>query len=112
MILLFILGVIGITHIIVDGSIMQPFRNFCNQYAPEWFNELISCYQCCGFWVGVIFSIMFWGHDFGISYFYVHLIMVAFLCGGLGSFMATCGAAVLNYLEAKSIVDLGDINES
>ena len=58
--LLFLLSVIGFTHIIVDpATIMKPFRNFVTKYGSEWINKLFSCYQCCGTWVGFFCGFLF-----------------------------------------------------
>lgn len=46
----------GITNILVNGSIFEPFRNWVGSKADKWIFEklfqLISCVMCTGFWVG------------------------------------------------------------
>lgn len=119
-IVLYILGAIGFTQIMVDSQIMQPVRNwFQNPYWPPvltflklmvvhpivWartyiigtINEIIGCHQCCGFWTGLatgwlVFSALTWGQ-----------ILAA---GFAGSFLSTFTATFLNYLEARTIVSL------
>ncbi len=94
---IFVLSVIGMTNIIVDpASIMIPFRNFVEKRCHPWINKLFSCYQCTGTWVG---------------FFSGYILIsekpeVVFLCGMSGSFLATFAATYLNYLEAKSIIDV------
>jgi len=115
LLLLFAFGVVGITHIVVDGVLLQWLRNLADKHC-RWLYSLLTCYQCSGFWVGALLG----GPLFypAIKYFsvgsvlvltdypwYCSLIMVL-LCGGAGSFIATLGAAVLNYLEAQSIIEL------
>lgn len=113
--LLFAFGVIGITHIIVDGGVLRGFRNFVDKYCPSWFGRLLACYQCSGFWVGVFIGAPLF-HSM-VKYavkdgpWYCSWILAAFLCGGAGSFLATLGAAVLNYLEAKAVIELPDVDE-
>lgn len=100
--LLFAFAVIGMTHIIVDpATIMQPVRDSIAAKAEggkfwSWLNKLLSCYQCCGTWVGFIVGaiLISWNP------------LVIFVCGVAGSFLATWGATYLNYLEASSIISL------
>lgn len=95
--LLFLLSAIGFTHIIVDpATIMKPFRNFVSKYCFEWLNKLFSCYQCCGTWVGFFCGFVLISKN----------IWVVFLCGMAGSFISTWAATYLNYLEAKSIINM------
>ena len=93
---LFVFSVVGLTHIIVDPStIVKPFRDFIEKKNLFWLNKLLSCYQCCGTWVG-----FFCG--------YVLLTqkpLEVFLCGMAGSFLSTLSALFLNYLEAQTIIN-------
>lgn len=97
--LLFCLSVVGLTNIIVDpATIMQPIRNLIEKYMPKWFDKLVSCYQCSGTWVGFL-----------CGYILVsRRPEIVFLCGMAGSFLATFSATYLNYLEAKSIINVED----
>jgi hypothetical protein len=64
-IFLFCLSVIGMTFVIVDGSIMQWFRTFVKSKS-EWlanktgwgglrhFGDVVGCYLCCGVWCGFL----------------------------------------------------------
>lgn len=99
--ILFCLSVIGFTHIIVDpATIMKPFRDFIEKYCFSWLNKLFSCYQCCGTWVGFFCGWVLLTDD----------PLEIFLCGMAGSFLSTFATTYLNYLEAKSIVELNDEN--
>jgi hypothetical protein len=73
---LFCLSTVGMTSIIVQGVIFQPFRDFISsraekkrqkreqiflangrllrKFPAEWLNELIHCAQCTGFWCGLL----------------------------------------------------------
>ena len=73
--LLFCIATVGMTSIIVQGVIFQPFRQFFGDWAEkihirreqagkknrrslvEWFSELINCAQCTGFWCGLFCGI-------------------------------------------------------
>ncbi len=103
--LLFCLAVIGFTNIIVDpATIAEPIRDFIAKRASRgrlwnWIDKLMSCYQCTGFWVGLLAGIILLSWN----------PLVVILCGMAGSFIATWGATYLNYLEARSVVaDLSD----
>lgn len=100
--IIFSLAVIGLTNIIVDpATVMQPIRNFIEKKCPKWLDKLVSCYQCSGTWVG-----------FFCGYFLISKEpIVVFLCGMAGSFLATLSATYMNYLEAKSIINVEDTNE-
>ena len=94
--LLFAFSVIGMTHMIVGpATILQPFRNWADKTLPNKVNELLSCYQCCGTWVG----------------FFMGAILVSlnpfvvFACGMAGSWLASWSVWYLNWLEANSIID-------
>lgn len=96
---LFIFAVIGMTHIIVGpAAILQPFRDWAEKHLPEKINDLLSCYQCCGTWCGFIMGAIL------ISY----NPFVVFACGMAGSWLSTWSVWYINWLEANSIVDLGD----
>jgi hypothetical protein len=73
--LLFCIATVGMTSIITQGVIFQPFRQFFGDWAEqireqrelkaqaigrnsrrscvEWFSEMINCAQCAGFWCGL-----------------------------------------------------------
>jgi hypothetical protein len=102
--LFFVCAVIGFTNILVDpATIAKPFRDKVEKWAKrqskwafvwKWFDKMLSCYQCTGFWVGIICGFII------ISINPLDL----FMCGVAGSFIATWGAYYLNYLEAQSVV--------
>jgi len=104
--LLFATVTIGLTHIVVDSVIMQPFRDWVKAKAkPEeetknWFwdkvSQAIGCYQCAGFWCGLVAG--------AIVVSWNPVLMVA--CGWASSFLALLAAHLLNYLEAKSIIEI------
>lgn len=98
-IFLFVFGVVGMTHIIIDASIFQWLRDYMDAKLPEKISKLIHCYQCSGFWCGVLcgwaaFSIISWQQ--------------LFLAGFAGSLLANFMAIYMNYLEAKTIITLDD----
>jgi len=102
--LFFVCAVIGFTNILVDpATIAKPFRDMIERWAEgestlqpiwKWLDKMLSCYQCTGFWVGLICGSII----ISINPLYL------FMCGVAGSFIATWGAYYLNYLEAQSVV--------
>ena len=51
--ILFLLIGVGITNIVVNASILEPFRDFITKKSTL-FGKLISCMLCTGFWVGIL----------------------------------------------------------
>lgn len=91
--ILFIFAAIGGTHILVDGNIAQPLRDSVEKHCGKWLHDLITCYQCSGFWVGLITGGMLVATNFS----------EILCCGFAGSFLAYWGADYLNYLESKNL---------
>ena len=107
------------TSIITQGVIFQPFRQWVGDRAEkmrekraangkerrsviEWFNELINCAQCTGFWCGLFCGLFLYTSD---SYLVMHAkndgqvvnrLLMLFCCGVGGSFLSALGC---NYIE-------------
>jgi len=96
-IFLFILGVVGMTHIIVDATIFQWLRDWMDAKLPEKVSKLIHCYQCTGFWCGLFCG---WAAFTNIS------LQQIFLAGCAGSLLSNFMAIYMNYLEAQTIINL------
>lgn len=96
-IFLFVLGVIGMTHIIVDATIFQWLRDMMDAKLPEKISKLIHCYQCTGFWCGVFC---------GWAAFSVITIPQLFLAGCAGSILSNFMALYMNYIEAMTVITL------
>ena len=104
----FLFGCVGITSIIVDGEIFKPVKDYIHNKVPEFFNSLLNCYQCSGFWVGIIFATV-------INYKYLNNlpnIASLILYGGLVSAASYFYALYLTYLEANSMVQFNDYPSS
>ena len=86
--ILFILGVIGATHIVVDGEISEPAHKWIKPRSP-WLADLMDCYQCAGFWCGLALGLMLLSYN----------PPVVFAAGCAGSFLAQLGWLVLDSLE-------------
>jgi hypothetical protein len=92
--LLFAAASIGMTHIIVDSSLFQAVRDWIKAKAHPKIHEMLTCYQCCGFWVGLFSGYFVLTHD----------VVGVFLCGCASSFLSQWAAIYLNFLEAKMVV--------
>jgi hypothetical protein len=113
----FILAGIGITSICVDSEFFRGWKeNFgkwvkgrIEKYGEDnWLNKIlrkihymIYCYQCSGFWVGLILGILmdplcqFQGWKSVYTY-------VAFLAyGGVVSYLTQMGMALYNYINVE-----------
>lgn len=92
---LFILGVIGMTHILVDSEIMEPVDGWVKSKSDKhWLilyvhRALFECHQCSGFWCGVVLGPMLVSFN----------PLVVFACGCAGSFLADLGKLLLDWLE-------------
>lgn len=89
--ILFILSVIGMTHILVRSEIIEPVEKLAAIYLPTKIHHgLFECFQCAGFWCGAILSLLL------ISWNPVTIF--AFACAG--SFLADFSETLFRYLEA------------
>jgi hypothetical protein len=55
--LIFILACWGLTHILVVGTIFDGPRDWV-MIKSEFLGKLLSCHQCCSFWVGMAMSFL------------------------------------------------------
>ena len=86
--ILFILGVVGMTHIIVDSEISEPVHAWVGPRLPL-VARVMECYQCAGFWCGIALGLAL------LSY----RPCIVFAAGCAGSFLAQLGWLVLDSLE-------------
>jgi hypothetical protein len=91
--ILFILGSIGMTHIIIDGSIFSSLREYVKSNLPSKIATLVECYMCAGFWCGVFTGLCLGIYD----------PTKLFSCGCAGSILSQTTAVLLNTLESITI---------
>lgn len=91
--ILFIFGVIGMTHIVVNGKILEPVRNLMRGFLPEFLSSGLDCTSCMGFWCG-----LFCGYVMLADNLWILLIS-----GFAGSFLANFGDWVLLVMEEITI---------
>lgn len=97
---MFVLSTIGMCHVIVDGSIMQWFRDLVKKVSqmikmPK-LGGVVDCYLCCGTWCG-----FFMGYVWLTS-----SLLEIFACGFAGAFVSSLAAFIINWIEASTIVNL------
>jgi hypothetical protein len=85
--ILFILGVIGLTHIVVDSEIMGPVHEWIKPRCPV-AGKIMECYQCCGWWCGLLLAPLLSLNP-----------LIWFVAGCAGSFLAQLGWLILDSLE-------------
>ena len=52
--ILFLLASAGLTTILIDSSIVDPLRTRLEKVLPTKLYSMFQCYQCMGFWTGVV----------------------------------------------------------
>jgi hypothetical protein len=98
--LLILLAGVGLSHIVVDGSIFSKPRSWVVQKGPEWLKTLVTCYQCVGFWNGLFLGVLSgifineWSTEWVGRLFLIPLFYAA-----ATSYLSMAGAATLNYLD-------------
>ena len=104
-ILLFCIAAVGMTHILVDGSIFQWLRDLpdklskkINNIALKWIldklSALIHCHMCSGWWCGGVIGLLVFDPSFRIF----------FVTACAGSFLSYAAALYLNYLESQTYI--------
>ena len=90
---LFVLAVIGLTHILIDSEIMAPMDERARAWLPAKVHHgLFECYQCSGFWCGVLLGFLLIGAS----------PATLFACGCAGSFVADISESLFKYLESSN----------
>lgn len=94
--LLFAIASVGMSHLIVDGVIFEPIRNFIKKNFPEKIGYLISCYSCSSWWTSLFIGFLLFG-------FNIPLLLV---CSFAGSFLSNFAAVILNWIETATVIHL------
>jgi len=88
----FVLATIGLTTLLVEGSIFAPVRRLL---------PMLECYQCTGFWAGgIIGALMFYEPA------------AVFLAACSGSFLSVLGGMSLDLIEALCLSLVGEQSET
>ena len=103
----FCMATIGLTNIIVHGAIMDEIKirkKSLREWLHSWeFTEkLSSCYECSGFWSGVVCGCFFL--PLGWS------LLLLPVCGFAGSFLGKTYTDLMFYVESKTDLVIGGNN--
>lgn len=97
---MFVLSTIGMSHIIVDGSIFEGLRDFVRSFTKkiglEHLGSIVDCYLCSGTWCGFFMGYVWISQD----------PFEVFACGCAGGFLSSLGSSVNNWIESSTIVNL------
>jgi len=88
---IFILASAGLTHILVDGEIMEPIRVRLEKTLTNKIYRVFECHQCAGFWVGIFI---------GILTFWTLGPVKLLLCGFMGSWIGMFSSAAIASLDS------------
>ena len=125
--LLFCIATVGMTSIITQGVIFQPFRHYFGDWAErirerreqkaqatdkilcrsciEWFSELINCAQCTGFWSGLFCGLLL------VVPMSAYSLLVWFCYGLGGSFLASFGCNAIDWVFYRKMNALRQLEE-
>ena len=105
---LFALATIGLTNILVHGRILdlikisgKSVREWMN--TPEFLKEMLGCYECTGFWAGII-----------VGLFFLHFVpwWLILLYGFAGSVLAQTYTDLMYLLRSKIEFELPEENDA
>lgn len=104
---MFVFGCVGMTQIIVESSIAFKVKNFVKSYTPNFlkpvtgfFLELTGCYQCTGFWVGILVGSLYVIPS-AQNYFDYGKIFVS---GCASSCLSLAWTSLLLFLESQTVI--------
>lgn len=86
--MLFVLGTIGASFILVDSTLFAPIRSKLEKY--EYLYSMVTCYQCNSFWLGMLFGFFLISSN----------LFSVFACGCAASFLSIFAAAFINVFES------------
>ena len=71
--MVFVLVVWGTTNILSGSKLLKPLRDWL-LHSMRWLGELVDCYMCTGFWVGLSWSFLGLGTCNELRFYPVDLI--------------------------------------
>ena len=61
--IIYILGVYGLSWIITQANIFHSIRSFIESFDIEFFDDLINCIVCTSVWISVFFSLFYFPEE-------------------------------------------------
>ena len=89
--ILFILASWGLTHILVSGKIFETPRNWII-IKSNFFGNILTCYQCTGFWSGFFIAGCF-------THNYLYIFLLSLISSGICSFLNSIYVAIGTYIR-------------
>ena len=104
--MLLLIGGVGMTTIIVEGEIFLPVKAFLGKFMPKYFMKMLGCHQCCGFWSGVLLSLLLaWPyHDSATTGQLTLNVGKNFASGCAVSLLSVLWASVMLYIESQTVI--------
>lgn len=99
-----LVGGVGMTVIIVEGEIFVPIKNVLKKVLPEFVMKMMNCHQCCGFWSGLLISILFFVPDFSSWFSGVQSVGKNFATGCAVSLLSYFWAYLVTFIEANTVI--------
>lgn len=101
--IMFCLATIGLTNILVHGSILNLIKIFGRSIRgwmqfSEWSKTLFECYECTGFWAGMVCGYLF-------MYQQWYLVL---MCGFAGSVIAQTYTDAIYWLRSNISYEVGN----
>lgn len=104
-----LLGGVGMTVIIVESEISLFFKNILEKFLPKFVINALNCYQCSGFWSGVLISLLFM-NPFEVNYTLPYLFLELgknFAAGCATSLLSVFWASMMLLIESKTVIHNG-----
>jgi hypothetical protein len=95
-IILLLLACFGLTNILVNGKILDKFRELISK--NSFLKDLIGCSMCTGWWVGLYFAIVLLLIPMGSAFYY--LATLPFASSGI-SWILERGASILDTIAHR-----------
>lgn len=92
--LIFVFAVIGMTSIIIEGSIFSSIRDILREHLPPKVYEIFECHQCLGFYCGLLCGWIMLTNN----------ILVIFLLGCAGSYFANLSSWIMLAIESYTVL--------
>jgi hypothetical protein len=89
--ILFAFAVIGLTNILIEGSIFEPLRCVLRKYLPTKVYSVFECPMCMGVWCGWFCGLP-----------YAHNVWQLLLCGFAGSCLANSYGHIAMWIPAHT----------
>lgn len=106
-ILLFLFACAGITSIFIDSNLFAKPRRYLAKILPSKIYDVITCYQCCGTWVGMILGYFMILH--GVAQWdQVHTLAYILAFGGAGSLASWWSNLLKELVLSHTMIEIPD----